>query len=221
MAGVYELPLFPLNIVLFPGTPIQLHIFETRYIQMVNTCLKEKRPFGVSLILNGLEALGPLAEPHAIGCTAQIAQIEPLAEGRMNLVGLGQERFRILSLDRESQPYLTARVQTYPIDRSDSTVNEQRGVRMRRQFERLMQLLQESGANQLDLNQLPEDNLKLAYLAAAVLQIPSLQKQELLAIQSEEMLLDRLNHIYQRELALLEVLLSRSGELQPGGFSKN
>jgi hypothetical protein len=107
------------------------------------------------------------------------------------------------------------------MDRSDSSVLEKRSVRLRRQFERLMQLLQESGANQLDLNQLPGDNLKLAYLAAAVLQIPSLQKQELLAMQSEEMLIDRLNHVYQRELALLEVLLSTSGELQPGGFSKN
>ena len=58
-----EIPLFPLNTVLFPNAPLRLHIFEERYKRMVNDCLAEKQPFGVVLIRHGLEALGPLAEP--------------------------------------------------------------------------------------------------------------------------------------------------------------
>ena len=103
---MYELPLFPLNTVLFPGTPLQLHIFEARYKKMVNACLQEQRPFGIALIERGAEALGPLAEPYPIGCAARVVQVQRLEQGRMNIVALGGERFRILSLDRQSHPYL-------------------------------------------------------------------------------------------------------------------
>ena len=54
-----ELPLFPLNTVLFPGMPLGLHIFEDRYKLMIGQCVQERRPFGVVLIRSGQEALGP------------------------------------------------------------------------------------------------------------------------------------------------------------------
>jgi len=72
---MFELPLFPLNTVLYPGTPLYLHIFEPRYQRMINLCLNEHRPFGVVLIRHGQEALGPLAEPYRIGCTADIIRV--------------------------------------------------------------------------------------------------------------------------------------------------
>ena len=70
---MFELPLFPLNIVLFPGMPLSLHIFEDRYKLLIGKCLQERQPFGVVLIKKGIEALGPLAEPHHIGCTAFVS----------------------------------------------------------------------------------------------------------------------------------------------------
>ena len=91
-----DLPLFPLNTVLFPGMPLSLHIFEDRYKRMIGECIDSGNPFGVVLIKRGQEANGPLAEPHEIGCTARIIEVEPLSEGRMNIVVLGQKRFRIL-----------------------------------------------------------------------------------------------------------------------------
>jgi uncharacterized protein len=96
---MFELPLFPLNTVLFPGMPIQLYIFEQRYKEMIHDCLKSSQPFGVVLIRNGKEANSHLAEPHYVGCSARILDVEPLEEGRMNLVALGQQRFRILELN--------------------------------------------------------------------------------------------------------------------------
>ena len=133
-----EIPLFPLNTVLFPGTPIHLHIFEPRYIKMVNHCVENSQPFGVALIRSGIEALGPLAEPHYIGCTAQIAQIQPLADGQMNLVAIGVERFRVLTIDRETKPYLVGRIQHYPIENPDPAGLDRRCVHLRRQFERFI-----------------------------------------------------------------------------------
>ena len=61
-----EIPLFPLNLVLFPGMPLPLHIFEERYKAMIGDCMRYNTPFGVSLIRSGQE-VGEAADPHPIG----------------------------------------------------------------------------------------------------------------------------------------------------------
>lgn len=104
-----ELPLFPLNAVLFPGATLPLHIFEERYKQMIRRCLEERTPFGVLLIRKG-SAVGEPAEPFEIGTTAHIARLEHLQEGRMNLICLGGQRFRLLRTVRR-EPYLVGEVE--------------------------------------------------------------------------------------------------------------
>jgi Lon protease-like protein len=218
---MFEIPLFPLNTVLFPGTPIHLHIFEERYKQMINLCLQEHRPFGVVLIRNGIEALGPLAEPFHIGCSAEIAHVQHLDDGRMNLVAVGQERIRILSFDNQTQPYLVGQARSYPLTNPDPPAVAAQAVLLRHQFEQLVELLSKAGGSQLDLSQLPQDGLSLAFLAAAVLQISPLQKQELLSIERADKLLDRLQLLYRRELTLMQTVMADVKSLQAGGFSRN
>ena len=104
-----ELPLFPLNAVLFPGATLPLHIFEERYKQMIRHCLEERTPFGVLLIRRG-SAVGEPAEPFEIGTTAHIARVEHLQEGRMNLICLGGRRFRLLRMVQR-EPYLVGEVE--------------------------------------------------------------------------------------------------------------
>jgi Lon protease-like protein len=104
-----ELPLFPLNTVLFPGALLPLHVFEDRYKVMVAQCLEERRPFGVLLIRKGFE-VGETAEPFDVGTTAHIARVDELEEGKMNLVCLGGKRFRTVRLVSED-PYLTGEVE--------------------------------------------------------------------------------------------------------------
>jgi Lon protease-like protein len=91
---VTAIPLFPLNIVLFPDGPLPLRIFETRYVDMVRTCMREDRGFGVVLISAGLEA-GP-AETYDVGTTAKITDFHQLPDGLLGLSCVGQQRFRIL-----------------------------------------------------------------------------------------------------------------------------
>lgn len=88
------IPLFPLNIVLFPDGPLPLRIFETRYVDMVRTCMREDRGFGVVLISAGLEA-GP-AETYDVGTMAKITDFHQLPDGLLGLSCVGQQRFRIL-----------------------------------------------------------------------------------------------------------------------------
>ena len=75
--GVIELPLFPLNTVLFPGQMLPLHIFEDRYRLMIRRCLAEDLPFGVVLIKRGAE-IGAEAEPHMEARIARIEEFPPV-----------------------------------------------------------------------------------------------------------------------------------------------
>lgn len=104
-----ELPLFPLNSVLFPGATLPLHIFEERYKEMVNQCLESNSPFGVLLIRSGSE-VGEVAEPLDIGTTARILRVQHLDAGRMNLICRGEQRFR-LSRRVSETPYLVGEVE--------------------------------------------------------------------------------------------------------------
>lgn len=97
--AVRELPLFPLpDVVLFPGRPLPLHIFEFRYRMMMNTILDSDRRFGV-LMFDPVK--GDIAP---VGCCAEISQFQRLPDDRIKMLTLGQQRFRLLDWVRE-KPY--------------------------------------------------------------------------------------------------------------------
>ncbi|MBD2021429.1 LON peptidase substrate-binding domain-containing protein [Leptolyngbya sp. FACHB-36] len=97
--AVRELPLFPLpEVVLFPGRPLPLHIFEYRYRIMMNTILESDRRFGV-LMWDQVQG-----QPAVVGSCAEIIHYERLPDGRMKIMTVGQQRFRVLEYVRE-KPY--------------------------------------------------------------------------------------------------------------------
>ena len=93
-----ELPLFPLNTVLFPGGPLPLRIFEPRYVDMVKRSLRDQAPFGVVLIREG-EEVGP-ADFHDIGTLARIVDFDTLPDGLLGLTCVGEQRFRVHTFTR-------------------------------------------------------------------------------------------------------------------------
>lgn len=217
----FELPLFPLQTVLFPGMPLALHIFEPRYRQMVDECMRGRQPFGVVLIREG-EAVGDaLVEPFPIGCTADIAQMQPLEDGRMQLLVIGRDRFRILQLHHD-QPYLTGTVEFFPL-REGGPENKTAVAALRPWVEEYLSLLSEAGELEFDATRLPSEPETLAYLAATVLQVPVLEKQALLAEPVAANLLNDMRSLYRRELPLLRAMLDFREEVPagPGPFSLN
>ncbi len=104
-----DLPIFPLNTVLFPNASLPLQIFEERYKAMLRDCSESDSRFGVSLIREGVEVGGP-AVPHEIGTVARIVQVDRIETDRFFVAAVGEARFRILDITRE-YPYLTARVE--------------------------------------------------------------------------------------------------------------
>lgn len=213
---MFELALFPLHTVLFPGMPLQLHIFEPRYRLMIRRCLENNHSFGVVLIRQGLEALGPLAEPYPIGCTARIVEIEKAQGENLYLTALGDEPFRIIELDK-SQPYLVGQVEALRLERPH-TLEILRQVRaLTSSVKRYLKLLSRARISALNLNlndlDLPDDPMMLIYLAAALLQLPSVEKQPLLEATSTLELIAEIQRLYQRETAVL-LQLSKVDETQ-------
>ena len=102
--SVRELPLFPLpDVVLFPQQLLPLHIFESRYRMLLQTVLETDKRFGIVRIN---PETGEMAE---IGCCAEVRQHQTADDGRSYIVTLGQQRFRLLNITRET-PYRTAMV---------------------------------------------------------------------------------------------------------------
>jgi hypothetical protein len=204
-----ELPLFPLNTVLFPGMRLPLHIFEERYKLMIGTCMVTDQTFGVTLIRSGLEVGGP-AEVHGMGTTARIVTLDRLPEGRMNLVAVGVDRFRILERI-DDQPYARGRVELVPDH--ELPVPADLAARVAARFVRYL-VGKGVPADRASGLRLPDDPLAISYLVAATLKASSRQRQQLLECDSAASRL-------RRELAILEWEIGGPAEPSARSFSRN
>jgi len=115
MSGSRELPLFPLNAVLFPGGPLSLRIFEPRYLDLVSRCLREGTGFGVVRLDAGPEAGGP-ADFSETGTEARIVDFTRLDDGLLGITCLGQQRFRVVEAWRQADGLNIGRVEDLPPD---------------------------------------------------------------------------------------------------------
>lgn len=99
-----RLPLFPLQLVLFPDSRLPLHIFEERYKVLINDCIRTGAEFGI-VLMNGSALAG-------VGCTAQIVSVARVYEdGRMDIIVEGKRRFRIRRVDERTAPVLVGFVE--------------------------------------------------------------------------------------------------------------
>ena len=163
------LPLFPLDLVLLPGTPLPLHIFEPRYREMIGECLESKTLFGV---VRAQET--DLAD---IGCTAEIIAVtKTYDDGRMDIVTQGRERFELLEINQD-RSFLRGEI-LLVTDEPDKAPPAE----IQRALELHKQILTLANAEQ-DLP--PEDETPLSYHLAGSLPLDLDFKQKLLATRSE------------------------------------
>jgi Lon protease-like protein len=161
--------LFPLDLVLFPGTPLPLHIFEPRYKEMIGECLTNRAPFGVVRALDQ-----GMVE---IGCTAEIVAVtKKYPDGRLDVVAEGRERFEVLELNQE-RSFLRAEIMPIP-DEPGAPVQEDKA----RAITLYREILSLAGAAQ-DLADVNQELLSF-YLAGS-LPLDLDFKQKLLATRSE------------------------------------
>ncbi len=202
---MFELPLFPLNTVLFPGMPLPLHVFEERYREMVQYCLDDKRPFGVVLIRSGVAEGGPVADPYEVGCVAEIVEVQRLEDGRMLLMTVGTERFRILSLNYD-RAYLMGTMEEFPFAKEGEARLDQAAQTLFPLVVEYLQILAETGNVEFDPEQMPTDPEDLIFLAAAALQVEMEQKQAFLESDKASHVLHELTKAYRQELTYLRLM---------------
>ena len=118
-----EIPLFPLGTVPFPGGPLPLRIFETRYIDLVRRCLRDGSGFGVVLIREGVEVGGP-ALTFDVGTYARIVDFSQQPDGLLGIRAAGERRFRIVARRRERDGLNVADVEWLPEDAPQSLPEE-------------------------------------------------------------------------------------------------
>jgi Lon protease-like protein len=210
MSSTIALSLFPLNTVLFPGQVLPLHIFEPRYRQMIGQCVEKEQPFGVVLIQEGDQVSEPV-KPYAVGTTARITQVERLDDGRLNIITVGEMRFRIVSLQQESEGYLRANVVLWPWLPGDEDAAQTLAQNVRERLRRYVDLLSAASGVPLETDDLPEQPTALACLTAIALQVTQTEKQNLLTSPSIATLLSQEVGLLRRELRVLHVMLNSRG----------
>jgi len=203
-----QLPLFPLNSVLFPGMPVRLHIFEERYKEMINECVDNQSPFGIVLIQQGSAQGGAVARPYMVGTTAHISEVQRLPYGRMNILAIGRDRFKINTLDPSSRSFLMGDVDLLPMVSTSPAILSEGVEKLRPLLERYLKSLKEAGKGDVEMSQLPDEPMAMAFLAALLLQSEDKVKQDLLESVDTYDLMVKLLRIYHKEVALIDILLN-------------
>ncbi len=193
-----ELPLFPLNVILFPGGRLPLRVFEERYKLMIGESLQNNSPFGVVLIKEGLEVGGP-ASPHQVGATARITKAERGIQGRYRIETVGERRFSIREIVRET-PYLVGRVE-YLEDEVEEDMGDLPGRvgAVLSEYWRTLEAIKGGWAQSIDT---PEDPLALSYAAARSVAYPPMVGQYLLQMSSVRERLERTLPLLEERLAM-------------------
>ena len=195
-----RIPLFPLNVVLLPGEQLPLHIFEPRYRQMVRECLDEQSPFGMLLAMpNGVVR---------VGCSAEIIEVvKTYEDGRMDIITVGREPFRVLELYTD-EPLLHGAVDF--LEEADGVPGADKQAQLIELYETCHTLLYSSLPKALQ----PFPEGQLSYVIASTLPLELLWKQQILELRSEADRQERLR-TYLRDwaphLEKNEVLRHRAG----------
>ena len=197
-----DIPLFPLNTVLFPGGLLPLRIFEQRYLEMAKACLRDGSAFGVCLIREGGE-VGTPATHEDLGCLARITQWDMQQLGLLQLIARGGERFRVLARRIRADGLILADIELLAQD-VDTPMQEK--FRACRQL--LERIVAEHGERLFAKPFLLDSSSWVGARLAEVLPLPAAARQKLLELDDSVQRLE----IIQR--LLIESARERSGSGQ-------
>lgn len=184
-----DLNLFPLHTVLYPGMPLQLRIFEPRYLDMISACLKQDKSFGVCLIKRGDE-VGKAPEIFALGTEARIKDWHLSDDGLLEIDVLGQNRFQVINQRVESNQLITSTV-NYLANEPTVLLNS----RYANLAEILRSLLHKLAPLYKTLQPQYNDASWLGYRLAELLPLPIIRKQYFLELEDPITRLQQLNDI--------------------------
>jgi Lon protease-like protein len=198
-----RIPLFPLDVVLFPGMTLPLHIFEPQYREMTKMCLDCNTPFGVILAHDARHPAVPT--PARVGTFARILDYARLPDGRYNLLTKGGERFEVVEYVSDA-PYQQAMVRALRDVEEPGDLRELASVATQALQTYLRIVFAQVGSEGFQL-EIPDDPSELSYLIGMCLTCEDCEKQEILEMRS----------LSQRLARGAEVLTSEADALRSEG----
>jgi hypothetical protein len=181
--------------VLFPGGPLPLRIFETRYVDMVRNCMRDHDPFGVVLIRTGGE-VGAIAETAQIGTTARIVDFNSTADGLLGISCMGERKFRVLKRWQQDDGLNVAEIQPLPLEEPCEIPDEYRHLGLL-----LRKVLPELGEFYAAIPKQFDDAGWVSHRLAEILPISLAEKQQCLELDDPLARLARLNPLIRRSEA--------------------
>ena len=196
--GVRELPLFPLPVVLFPGVPLPLHIFEPRYQRLLADIRASDSLFGLSYF-DASEAASEVPPVGHVGCIAEVTEVQPLPDNRANILTVGLVRYRLEAYVDEGEPYLVGRVRVFEDEEEDAPLLAERADEVSKLFMRIAHAVRVINDERASLPELPPtEPERLSFLVAAAMELDTEVKLELLELRSTAERLKRLRDLLAR-----------------------
>ena len=215
--GVRELPIFPLPVVLFPGMPMPLHIFEERYRTMLTDIRAGNNLFGLSYFDAAASDLDVPLAGH-IGCVAEVAETQALPDGRSNILVVGVVRYEIESYVESGDLYLVGRAKYFEDEDEDDLVLSTQSHDVATMFMRVANSIRAINDERGSLPDISDtDPQRLSFLVSAAMEIEVDKKQELLELKSTSERLHRLRDLLAQvvenyeERARLHSVAKRNG----------
>ncbi len=196
--GVRELPIFPLPVVLFPGMPMPLHIFEERYRRMLADIRAGNNLFGLSYF-DAASSDKDVPSAGHIGCVAEVTESQALPDGRSNILAVGVVRFEAESYVERGDLYLVVQPNYFEDDQEDESAllaNSREVANIFMRVANSIRVINDERGNLPDISD--TDPQKLSFLVAAAMEIEPETKQELLELRSTSERLSRLRDLLAR-----------------------
>ena len=196
--GVRELPIFPLPVVLFPGMPMPLHIFEERYRKMLADIRAGNNLFGLSYF-DAASSDRDIPVAGHVGCVAEVTESQALPDGRSNILAVGVVRFEAESYIERGDAYLVVQPNYFEDDQEDESAllaNSREVANMFMRVANSIRVINDERGNLPDISD--TDPQKLSFLVAAAMEIEPETKQELLELRSTSERLNRLRDLLAR-----------------------
>jgi Lon protease-like protein len=207
---VTQVPLFPLNAVVFPGVTTPLHIFEERYRALVRELTGIEsifdRVFGILAIREGYEVGDHgMQSAHRVGTLVQLTEVEAYDDGRFDIEVIGRQRLRVLEID-SSGPFLRGEVELLPdVDEPEAQAEAPRALA---DFEAYREQLSQLRGGPVLAGELPKDPAYLSYALASTCLLTLPQRQALLEADSARQRLSMLRRTLHEEMRAMQALPS-------------
>src|SRR5438552_348916 len=202
--GVQELPLFPLAVVLFPGVPLPLHIFEPRYRQMLTDIRVSNNFFGLSYF-DSSSSEKEIPPAGHVGCVAEVTETQTLPDGLANILTVGLIRYRVEEYVERGDPYLVAQVSFFEDEEEPDELLSESSREVAETFTRIaraVRIINDERASLPDISD--TEPQRLSFLVAAAMEIETEIKQELLELRSTSERLRRLRDMLARAVSSYE-----------------